>query len=615
MYVEKYLPSVLDSPFGEVAETVFSTVQKTYNSHLNEYRLLRREKDKLEELLSSFQQRLEEIERRIPLLQNSIESYKPKLIIFGILTLLFLFLSIVHPVWFIIFIPVAFLLFYFYAQESSKKKELQTLQNEMQALKDETIPQHTERLGIVTDQISNFRLPDLKLRIYKVYVPIGFTSLNGNLLAVTPLGEKVELSLKFTTETEEFTHALREIQRVDEFYKDTLVKGKWEGSGVVSMLEKVGLWDKVCSTHSPEYLLVEVASREAKRLLGLVQEKEIGLTLIPPVYENVNILQQALSKAAEGKLARAKVLKGSEESLADLFSKIEGLQTLVQYLSTVEDFIVEAESVGRESEDFRDLQSRLMELIEATIPVEPFTGFAERVYCKLCADQALEDIMRRIDLKKWIEINVIGGVSEDPDIIVPIPELLEDVKNGYSKIENTLLAKLPLPALGVKVRTKELYERGMKTYATALSAADVYIRTKLGLPFEEPELVCEKCNLKLDSGNSYTVSTLALPYIKAYVGTMYELADIMYKKSETIRLSINEARLAKDQRKSGIGIYEQMVHENEIRKEALKNELDRLKEHKARLMVLAGALAASVGIEEVKNLEAIASGAPITRGD
>ena len=604
---------VLASPQEEVADTVFNTVRETYESCLDNYRSLCKKKNRLETILTSLQNRVKEVQLKIPQLQNSIGNFKFMSIIFGIISLVLLPLSFAHGTLFIIFIFVAILSLIFYGLKSSSERELQELQKEMGELKNKAIPRHIEELKAVTEQISSFKLPDLKLRVYKVYVPIGFTSFNGYLLAVAPLGEKVKLSLKFTPEVEELTRSLREIQRAIEFYKDTLVKEKLESSGIISALEKFGLWDKVCNARSPEYLLVEIVSREVKRLLGLVQETEIELALVPPVDENVKLFKQALSEPAYGKLAHDKVLRGSEEYLYDSFSRIEELQTLVQYLSTIEDFIFEAESVREVGEDFRELKNRLMELVEATIPVEPFVGFAERVYCKSCADQVLEDIKRRIDLKRWVEINILGGVSEDPDIVVPISEILQDVRTIYSKIESLLLARLPLPVPEAGARTMELYERGLRTYAIALSAADEYVRSRLGSPFEEPVFECEKCNSSLTPDTSYIISTFALPFIKAYVGSMYELADAMYGKSESIRLSINAARLAKDQRKGNLAVYEQMLRENEIRKESLQNELDRLKEHKARLLALAAALAVSVGVEV--NLEAIASGAPIVQGD
>ncbi|MEM4445028.1 MAG: hypothetical protein QXJ21_06765 [Thermofilum sp.] len=603
----------LASPQGEVAELVFSTVREAYSFYLDKYRSLREERDRLEKLLTTLPERVKELESAILLLQGSVENFRLTFTILVIASLVFLALSFTGTAWFTIFMFAVFLSFILYGLKSSREKKLQELQEELLKLKNEIIPRHTEELKVVTNQLSSFKLPDLKLRAYKVYVPVGFTSFNGNLLAVAPFGEKLRLSLKFTFEAEELTRSLREIQRASEFYRDTVIKEKLEGSSVVSALEKVGLWDKVRSARSPEYLLAEVVSREVNRLLGLVQEKEVELTLVPPVDENVRLIKQALSEAAAGMIARDRVLKGSEEYLSDLFSRIEELQTLAQYLQAVEDFIVDAESVKRESRDYRELKSRLIELVEATVPVEPFTGFAERVYCKSCADRVLEDIIRRIDLKRWVEVNILGGVSEDPDIVVPIPELLEDVRASYSRIEDLLLARLPLPASGAGARTKELYEKGLRTFAIALSAADEHVRSRFSSPFEEPVFECEKCGSSLAPDTSYTVSTLALPFIRAYVGTMYELADAMYGKSESIRLSINEARLAKDQRKSGLGIYEQMLRENEIRREALQDELDRLREHKARLLALASALAVSVGVEI--DLEAIASGRPVVRGD
>ncbi len=56
----------------------------------------------------------------------------------------------------------------------------------------------------------------------------------------------------------------------------------------------------------------------------------------------------------------------------------------------------------------------------------------------------------------------------------------------------------------------------------------------------------------------YYISNLALPYIKGYIATIYEFQDSLYKKSEGVRLSVNQSRLSKEQRKSMLSIDETM---------------------------------------------------------
>ncbi len=59
----------------------------------------------------------------------------------------------------------------------------------------------------------------------------------------------------------------------------------------------------------------------------------------------------------------------------------------------------------------------------------------------------LEEHVRRVDLKRWIEVNVLGGVSEDPDIVSLPPRLKkdEDIKGLLASINRLLMEKVPLP--------------------------------------------------------------------------------------------------------------------------------------------------------------------------
>jgi len=267
----------------------------------------------------------------------------------------------------------------------------------------------------------------------------------------------------------------------------------------------------------------------------------------------------------------------------------------------MEDFAREAGEALERAESYRDLFGRMLELVRYTLPLEQPVRVAERVYCAKCASREAEELKSRLDLLRWIEVNVIGGVSEDPDIVVPPERFKEEVREAYKQLQSLLVSRSPLPGLeeGAPRELEEalkLYTLGLSRYAVLLSGADREVVPSLKNPFSEPVLVCRRCGTQLTEETAYKAPSLKVPFVKAYAALLYEFLDKLFQKSETIRLSVNQSRLAKDQRKTGLGAYESIVHEFESKKEAIEDELKELEHYQQGLTAIAAALGVSEAV-------------------
>jgi len=100
----------------------------------------------------------------------------------------------------------------------------------------------------------------------------------------------------------------------------------------------------------------------------------------------------------------------------------------------------------------------------------------------------------------------------------------------------------------------------------------------------------------LTQETAYKVPSLKVPFVKAYAALLYEFLDKLFQKSETIRLSVNQSRLSKDQRKTGLGAYESIVHEFESKKAAIEDELKELERYEQGLTAIAAALGVSEAV-------------------
>ncbi|MCC6049611.1 MAG: hypothetical protein LM580_02830 [Thermofilum sp.] len=486
----------------------------------------------------------------------------------------------------------------YYSMASGTQSDMQKLGEENKRLS-RAIPELEKKLSEVKRKLADFKLPAMKVKAYKVFIPVGFADFDGRLIALAPPVKKARLEIELLPGTDQVLKAIDTIARLDRFYRETFVRERWDGAKIVGDLEKQGLWSKVQAARSPEHLLLEEISRDVKSVSLVTQSIKLELPLLEPDRDNIDFLKEALSASALGRPDRAQV--EGELELSEAFTNIEELKSAAEVLAQMEDFAREAGEALERAESYRDLFSRMLELVRYTLPLEQPLRVAERVYCAKCASREAEELKGKLDLMRWIEVNVIGGVSEDPDIVVPPERFKEDVREAYKQLQSLLVTRSPLPGLeeGAPPELEEalkLYSQGLSSYAVLLSGADRSVVPSLKNPFSEPVLTCRRCGSQLTKETAYTVPSLKVPFVKAYAALLYEFLDKLFQKSETIRLSVNQSRLSKDQRKTGLGAYESMVHEFESKKEAIENELKELEHYEQGLTAIAAALGVSEAV-------------------
>lgn len=596
----KFVNATLQTPFGEVAEAVFKAVSGTLSSYLEEFNNLRNLERDLTQRIVDSKNRFESNRRQMEILANNYQRYTMYWQISAVAAALsFLLLLATRNLFFLLILGVcAVALLAYYSMASGTQSDMQKLGEENKRLS-RAIPELEKKLSEVKRKLADFKLPAMKVKAYKVFIPVGFADFDGRLIALAPPVKKARLEIELLPGTDQVLKAIDTIARLDRFYRETFVRERWDGAKIVGDLEKQGLWSKVQAARSPEHLLLEEISRDVKSVSLVTQSIKLELPLLEPDRDNIDFLKEALSASALGRPDRAQV--EGELELSEAFTNIEELKSAAEVLAQMEDFAREAGEALERAESYRDLFSRMLELVRYTLPLEQPLRVAERVYCAKCASREAEELKGKLDLMRWIEVNVIGGVSEDPDIVVPPERFKEDVREAYKQLQSLLVTRSPLPGLeeGAPPELEEalkLYSQGLSSYAVLLSGADRSVVPSLKNPFSEPVLTCRRCGSQLTKETAYTVPSLKVPFVKAYAALLYEFLDKLFQKSETIRLSVNQSRLSKDQRKTGLGAYESMVHEFESKKEAIENELKELEHYEQGLTAIAAALGVSEAV-------------------
>ncbi len=596
---QKYLDNISRSGYGDIPEALFHAAGSLYEEQLNTYRSLNQSRSKIISMIKEHENRLGNIGIHANELRRKLNRINVYFSIILVLMVIFLLLAIlVHsPVFIALLIVIVSTLYYViimrrHTLNDLTNDEINTNQIKMNMKKLE------EELNHIESSISNFKLPDMKVKVYRFYIPIGVikfkttTGLNYTLGILPTLKDGLLLKFAYIGVPEDINNAIGEIRQYDERYRDALIKEKTEGIKIINELRKINIWEEVYKARSPESILVR-SLVSLENVVKMINYDEYKLPLIKPSSENIEFVNKILGLSIDG--YPQNVDKDSENNISISISKLEDLYNTVVELSNIKGAVIETQYMADASSNYRNLSEKIYDLVIKSIPIDPFSSFIESIYCKKCVEKTLEEYTRNIDLKRWINVNILGGVSEDPDI-VNIPSRLkkdEDIKRHVNSINRLIIENVPLPGLEDTQSSSiedywKAYREAITRYALIISGADSYIKYVLTSPFEEPKMICEVCSENIKAEDLYHVSNLALPYIKGYIAVMYELQDDLFKKSESIRLSVNQSRLSKDQRKSMLSIDETMRNDLLIKikdvEYGLKNNIEYINKLKELLL-------------------------------
>ena len=593
------LPRASASEYGEYAEAFFEAVKSHVLKELEVFRSLRK-------YIGDLKTRIDETENRIRNNEILIKSYQEKFDkmntyfpVSAIITFLVLIFSLKEPSLAILFFILLFITLYLYYQSSDAKNQIVKISEENRRLRALLSELH-EKLKSAEADLAGFKLPKIRVEVYKMYVPVGFWEFDGHLLAISSYAEKVPVEVRVLPSGDEVARIAGDVARLDQFYRDLFLRRRLEGKSIVDALVRLNLWDRVVSSRSPERVIAEEVSSDVERLKGLLQEWRGFLPLVAPEEGNVRFFKEAISGSLSVAGRLASVVEESESLLSESFSLLEELRMASEVLSQVEDFTRESKEMLAVAEGYKDVFERFLEMTRYTIPLEPPVGALRRIYCKRCTDPAVEDIAGKLDLLRWIDVNILGGVSEDADIVVAPEKVRDEVKQLVGDIRLLILRHAPLLGLRELPESAEdavkAYYDALRKYSVSLSGGDDWVRLSLDKLSGEATLVCERCGSRLTPENTYSFSSITLPYIKAYFALLYEYVEKLFSKSETIRLSVNSARLSKDQRKTALGTYENMVHEFESKREVITHELEELKRYEQSLLTIMSLLGVSEAV-------------------
>jgi hypothetical protein len=599
------LPLASTSEYGEVAEAFFQTVRESVTKELQKYRALRSHVNDLANKVRETDNRIRNNDSLIRYYSERFDKMNYYLPFVAFFTLLMLLLSLWQSSFVVLFFAFLVATVYIYIQSSEARNQIIRIGHENEMLRRQ-LADLSVRLQKARDELNNFRLPKIKMEAYKMYVPVGFWEFDGHLVALSSYAEGVPVEVKILTSGDEVAKIAGDVARLNQFYRDLFLKEKIEGKSIVEALIKLNLWERVVSFRSPERLIAEEISKDVQRMSGVVQEWRGFLPLVVPEEKNVKFFKESLSKSIEGPRP-FNVVEEAESSLSESINLLEELKSACDILNQVEDFVREAREILTVAEGYKDVFERFLELTKSTVPLEPPLGVLRKVYCRRCTDIVIDEAVSKLDLLRWIDINILGGVSEDSDIVVAPEKVRDEVKRYIEDIRLLVFQRVPLLGLNeipedVEEAVKAYYE-GLRRYAVGLSGGDEGVVLSQDKLSGENTLKCEKCGVRLDSNNTYYESSIVLPYAKAYFALLFEYIEKLFTKSETIRLSVNNARLSKDQRKTALGIYENMVHEFENRREGIVREIQELNRYETSLLTTMSLLGISEAVLEGKRGE------------
>lgn len=194
----------------------------------------------------------------------------------------------------------------------------------------------------------------------------------------------------------------------------------------------------------------------------------------------------------------------------------------------------------------------------------------------------LNKYMAELDLRQWVFDRVLGGVDQDPDIVTPHPLVEEVIRDKWKSIVEKSYKLLPLPGVKKDAGLEEMaegYKEGLKMFALIPTGADEMIELRMDSPFDEPTARCNRCGAIIHPGEGYRLKNLFLPVVKGYMGLLYETVDKLSEDAMRLGTKVIDSKRTKDERKTTVGIYQQMVQMYVQKKMDAETEVKRLEKY------------------------------------
>ena len=600
----------------------YKLLEKPLRSLLEKYRGLKRELHNCKTSIYNTKKRIEYCKGRIDLLSSELvklSKTRNNVVALGgvIFIVALLLLGAGEAGWGIMIFSLAVVVFFYAviknAQIQSAREEIDSLGSEIRYLEEE-LKNYEEKKRELEGKIVSFRIPPIKVRAFRSYVPLGVARdpTNEGYVFFAPWSKGERIRISIVSRPEAIEEAMRKLVTGENIYFEAVIREKDLGYKVEKWLKKLKLWEKVLSSRSPERILKEVIDETAATISSAIEYEEEMLRLEKLDSESLGVFREVLTDGWVERVKGEMPVIGEDVVAGDM-EKMYVLSDVVEQLKGLRSYVKEARRLAAKEEAYTSIvRNAVRDLIRATLPLdEGIVDFILSSYfCRYCADEVYEEYVGHIDFRRWVYDTILGGVDKDPDIVLPHDVVRDFVKEKWREIEEVVYRSLPLPGVRGDEPLEELvekYRKALKVYSLPFTGADEKLVLSWRSSFERPEVVCRRCGHSLGPGDIYRVYRLRLPVIKGYTALLHEKEEDLSKKSSEIISSVNSSRLHKDQRKTAIGVYEQIVKDFEKENMKIDREIMEAEEHLKRLKEFAAPILAAAAsmtlIEELRSLD------------
>jgi len=597
----------------DAAYAVYKLLEDGVRRFLDRYR---RMKEELVRLRNSFaavtaeisvtEGRIREVSARIPQVEGTATYAMLGCAILFALGFLFLLSDLSGLGYILLLIALPVLIFWFNKRSEIDKlrEELARLQGKLEKLRyDRRILD--SKITEMVKEISSFKLPEAKVRAYVSFVPVALVRnpLGNGSVVITPWSEGEVFRVSMVSQPEAVEEAMERLLAGENLYLEAIIREKDSGYKVERGLKQLKLWEKVVKSRSPELVLEEAARDFADILSTAIEQEEQRIRLEELDDDSEDFLLKLLPKAEEGD--GVPMLEDSVKVLEEEVERLNYVVEIAEQLRGLRSYVKEAREILRKRDAYRSIvEEAVKNLIAATLPLdEKVLDFAfSTYYCRHCADEILREYVPFIDFRRWVYDQILGGVDRDPDIVSPAEIVRDFIKEKWREIDENVYRTLPLPGVKGDEPFDEMvrnYRDALKRYALPFTGSEENISLSWESAFTPPSIKCNRCGRELSAGDVYVLYNLKHPVIRGYVALLSEKQEEFSRKSSEIINAVNSARLHKDQRKTAIGVYEQMIKDFERDDMRVEREIEEAEEHLKMLKrglapIIAGAAALSV---------------------
>ncbi|MGQ4892405.1 MAG: hypothetical protein ACP6IP_07955 [Candidatus Njordarchaeia archaeon] len=208
-------------------------------------------------------------------------------------------------------------------------------------------------------------------------------------------------------------------------------------------------------------------------------------------------------------------------------------------------------------EAYKGILENMQDILRSTISTDPITFkmSINSALCPECTRRYIEDIVERVDVKRWTEMKILGGVLDDPDL--NSPEIIDpkDVEKFKEKIQIFMDENLPI----AHPKTFIVLSRPPK--------------------LEGPKkLKCPKCgkvfNVEDLEEEGYLIPNVFIPLARGFATLFEEGKTSMINKASTIINNIHRSKISKNERRTQLVTYKVHIEELQMKLEEAKAKVE-----------------------------------------